>query len=47
MGFKSQHTGGAHFLFCDGRVTFLSETINHTTYQMLGDRRDGNPTGEI
>jgi prepilin-type N-terminal cleavage/methylation domain-containing protein/prepilin-type processing-associated H-X9-DG protein len=42
MGFKSKHTGGAHFLFSDGHVDFLSETIDHTTYQMLGDRGDGN-----
>ncbi|MBA3312488.1 MAG: DUF1559 domain-containing protein [Planctomycetota bacterium] len=47
MGFKSKHTGGAHFLFSDGHVVFLSENINHTTYQMLGDRRDGNVTGEF
>ncbi len=41
MGFKSQHPGGALFVFCDGSVHFLSETIDHTTYQALGDRRDG------
>jgi prepilin-type processing-associated H-X9-DG protein len=41
MGFKSQHPGGATFVFCDGSVHFISETIDHTAYQMLGDRRDG------
>ncbi|NQT41369.1 MAG: DUF1559 domain-containing protein [Planctomycetes bacterium] len=41
MGFKSQHSGGCMFVFCDGSVHFISETIDHTTYQMLGDRRDG------
>jgi prepilin-type N-terminal cleavage/methylation domain-containing protein/prepilin-type processing-associated H-X9-DG protein len=41
MGFKSRHPGGAQFVFCDGSVHFLAETINHTLYQALGDRRDG------
>jgi prepilin-type processing-associated H-X9-DG protein len=47
MGFKSLHVGGAHFLFCDGHVQFLSQNIDHTIYQMLGDRWDGNPVGEF
>jgi prepilin-type N-terminal cleavage/methylation domain-containing protein/prepilin-type processing-associated H-X9-DG protein len=41
MGFKSAHSGGAQFVFCDGSVHFLNEAIDHTTYQALGDRRDG------
>ena len=41
QGFKSRHTGGAHFVMCDGSVHFLSENIDYMTYQMLGDRRDG------
>lgn len=41
QGFKSRHTGGAHFVMCDGSVHFLSENIDYLTYQMLGDRRDG------
>jgi prepilin-type N-terminal cleavage/methylation domain-containing protein/prepilin-type processing-associated H-X9-DG protein len=40
-GFKSRHTGGANFLFGDGSVHFLSEQIDYTTYQYLGDRMDG------
>jgi prepilin-type N-terminal cleavage/methylation domain-containing protein len=43
MGFKSLHIGGAHFLLCDGSVRFISQNINHTLYQMLGDRWDGFP----
>jgi prepilin-type N-terminal cleavage/methylation domain-containing protein/prepilin-type processing-associated H-X9-DG protein len=43
MGFKSKHPGGAMFGMCDGSVHFIRENIDHTTYQMLGDRRDGNP----
>jgi len=40
-GFKSQHSGGAMFLFGDGHVQFLSQTIEHRTYQWLGCRNDG------
>ena len=42
-GFRSQHEGGAHFLFGDGAVSFVSENIDHRTYQFLGGRDDGNP----
>jgi prepilin-type N-terminal cleavage/methylation domain-containing protein/prepilin-type processing-associated H-X9-DG protein len=41
MGFKSQHTGGANFVFCDGSVHFLQDSIDFTTYQRLGARSDG------
>lgn len=40
QGFKSEHVGGAHFLFSDGSVQFLSENIDYGMYQRLGDRRD-------
>jgi prepilin-type processing-associated H-X9-DG protein len=43
QGFKSDHTGGAQFVFCDGSVHFLSETVNYLTYQQLGSRNDGEP----
>ncbi len=42
-GFYSNHPGGAMFVFVDGSVHFLSETINLTTFRRLADRRDGNP----
>ena len=42
MGFKSLHPNGATFVFVDGSVHFLPQNIDHTTYQMLGDRQDGN-----
>ena len=47
QGFKSQHTGGAHFILCDGSVRFLSENVDYATYQKLGDRRDGQTVGEF
>jgi len=46
QGFKSQHTGGAHFILCDGAVRFLSQNLDYATYQKLGDRRDGQTVGE-
>ena len=45
QGFKSRHPGGAQFVFADGSVHFISETVNYLTYQRLGDRGDGQPVG--
>jgi len=42
-GFKSFHSGGANFLFGDGSVKFLSQSINHQTFQYLGCRNDNQP----
>lgn len=42
-GFGSKHPGGANFLFGDGAVRFISETIDVVLYGRLGDIRDGNP----
>jgi prepilin-type N-terminal cleavage/methylation domain-containing protein/prepilin-type processing-associated H-X9-DG protein len=44
-GFKSNHSGGANFAFGDGSVHFLSQTIDHKAYQLLGCRNDGQPIG--
>jgi prepilin-type N-terminal cleavage/methylation domain-containing protein/prepilin-type processing-associated H-X9-DG protein len=46
QGFKSRHTGGAQFVFGDGSVHFITETINLLTYWQLGDRRDGQVVGD-
>ena len=40
-GFKSRHPGGAHFVFADSSVHFVSEDIDYRNYQRLGCRRDG------
>ncbi len=43
---SSVHVGGAHFLFGDGRVRFLSENIDNVTYENLGRIADDTPIGE-
>lgn len=39
--FRSLHPGGAMFVFGDGSVHFLSESMDHTTYQGLSSRAGG------
>ncbi|MDQ3330946.1 MAG: DUF1559 domain-containing protein [Planctomycetota bacterium] len=46
-GFKSFHTGGAQFLLVDGSVKFVSQNIDHTSYQRLGGRADGQVVGDF
>jgi prepilin-type processing-associated H-X9-DG protein/prepilin-type N-terminal cleavage/methylation domain-containing protein len=41
-GFGSRHPLGANFLFCDGSVHFLKETIDQRIFRSLGHRADGN-----
>ncbi len=53
--FSSAHPDGVQFLFCDGRVEFLNETIQSKpvsegdlgTYQRLANRHDGLPVGDF
>jgi prepilin-type processing-associated H-X9-DG protein len=35
------HPGGANFLYADGSVNFVKNTINHPTYCALGSRNGG------
>jgi prepilin-type N-terminal cleavage/methylation domain-containing protein/prepilin-type processing-associated H-X9-DG protein len=40
-GFRSRHKQGSQFVFADGSVQFLPQTIDYMTYQYLGGRQDG------
>ncbi|MFV2067195.1 MAG: DUF1559 domain-containing protein [Pirellulales bacterium] len=40
-GFGSEHAGGANFVFGDGHVGFLTESIATPVYQQMGHRADG------
>ena len=39
-GFKSAHTGGAHFAMVGGSVHYVSDTIDYRVYNLLGSRAD-------
>ena len=39
-GFSSPHPGGALFLFADGSVRFIGNSIDRQTYSWLGNRQD-------
>ncbi len=41
LGVKSRHPGGAHLLYGDGSIQFLSESIDMWTYQYIGAKADG------
>lgn len=39
--FRSRHQGGAHFLYVDGHVEFLTDAISDKLFANLGDRNGG------
>ena len=39
--FRSFHTGGANFSFCDGSVQYLSQSIDQLTFQALSTIQGG------
>ena len=45
--FTSQHTGGAHFVFADGHVQFISTSMNKLVFRALSTRAGGEPIGEF
>jgi len=47
LDFSSFHEGGCHVLLMDGAVRFLSENLDFTTANHLGQRNDGIPLGEF
>lgn len=45
--FSSLHTGGAYFLFADGRVTFLSQAMDYGVYKALSTRQGSEILGDF
>jgi prepilin-type processing-associated H-X9-DG protein len=44
--FGSPHSGGAHFVMCDGAVRFISNHVEPATFKALGTPRGNDVVGE-
>jgi len=44
--FRSNHKGGCNFVYCDGSVKFLRDTISMPSYKALGSRNGGDHVTE-
>jgi prepilin-type processing-associated H-X9-DG protein len=42
---RSQHPGGVDSAFCDGHVTFVSESIDQRSWVLLQSTNDGEQIG--
>ena len=42
QGFGSAHSGGCHFVLCDGSTRTISYDIDANVFRDFGNRRDGN-----
>ena len=47
FGFASKHTGGGNFAYCDGSVSFISDTASMTTYRAAGTIDVGEVPGTL
>jgi prepilin-type N-terminal cleavage/methylation domain-containing protein/prepilin-type processing-associated H-X9-DG protein len=44
-GFASLHPGGVNMALADGSITFITDSIDYRTWNLLGDKADGLPVG--